>query len=90
MAQIARLAAAEVIGVPDYRAYEVGLDGHFIGSRVCDNDGDAVVWARQFSGDVPIELSERRTDGETGPPSRKTKCNQLRNSTGPFGPEMTA
>jgi len=58
MAQIARLAAAEVVAMPDYRAYEVGLDGHFTGSRgfVCDNDGDAIVWAKQFSGDGPIEL----------------------------------
>ena len=44
--------------MPEYRAFEVGLDGHFAGSRgfVCDNDGDAIVWAKQFSGDLPIEL----------------------------------
>lgn len=44
--------------MPDYRAYEVGSDGHFTGSRgfVCDNDGDAIIWAKQLSGGMPIEL----------------------------------
>jgi hypothetical protein len=44
--------------MPDYRAYEVGSDGHFTGFRgfVCDNDRDAIIWAKQFSGDMPIEL----------------------------------
>jgi hypothetical protein len=44
--------------MPDYRAFEVGSDGHFVGSRgfVCDNDGDAIIWAKQFSGALPIEL----------------------------------
>jgi hypothetical protein len=44
--------------VPEYHAFEVGLNGHFTGSRgfVCDNDGDAIVWAKQFLGDLPIEL----------------------------------
>jgi hypothetical protein len=44
--------------MPDYRAYEVGSDGHFTGSRgfVCDNDRDAIIWAGQLSGNMPIEL----------------------------------
>jgi hypothetical protein len=44
--------------MPDYRAYEIGSDGHFTGSRafVCGNDGDAIIWAKQLSRDMPIEL----------------------------------
>jgi hypothetical protein len=44
--------------VPEYRAFELGSNGHFTGSRgfVCDNDDDAIVWAKQFSGQLPIEL----------------------------------
>jgi hypothetical protein len=42
----------------DYRAYMIGPDGHFAGSRgfVCDSDEHAIEWARQLLGDQPIEL----------------------------------
>jgi hypothetical protein len=34
----------------DYRAYTVGLDGHFINFQAfrCDDDPGAIEWARQF------------------------------------------
>jgi hypothetical protein len=44
--------------VLEYRAYTVGLDGHFIGHRgfVCGNDNDAVEWAKQLIDGHDIEL----------------------------------
>jgi hypothetical protein len=59
--------------MPEYRAFEVGLDGHFTGSRgfVCENDDDAIVWAKQFSGSLPIELwSGERLVRRLAPPHR--------------------
>ena len=42
----------------DYRAFFVGVDGHFQGFRalVCDTDENAVIWAEQLLEDQPIEL----------------------------------
>jgi hypothetical protein len=42
----------------EYRAYLIGSDGHFASFRslVCDNDADAIAWAKQLTGDQEIEL----------------------------------
>jgi hypothetical protein len=42
----------------EYRLYTVGDDGHFTGSRtfVCENDADAIVWAKQMIDGSPVEL----------------------------------
>jgi hypothetical protein len=44
--------------MPDYRAYIVGDDGHFIGYEpiVCDNDSDATEKAQRLSNRGPVEL----------------------------------
>jgi hypothetical protein len=44
--------------MPDYRAYGVAEDGHYNGSRAffCDNDEDAIVWAKRLFGDQELEL----------------------------------
>ena len=44
--------------MPDYRAFSVGDDGRFNGSRAffCENDKDAIVWAKQIFSDQPVEL----------------------------------
>ena len=42
----------------NYRVYTIGDDGHFINSRgfSCDNDPDAIVWAKQLVDGHDIEL----------------------------------
>jgi hypothetical protein len=42
----------------DYRAYIVGNDGHFESFRafVCNDDSDAVVWAKQLVDGHDVEL----------------------------------
>jgi len=46
------------VKMADYRAYTVGEDGHFINFRAfsCDNDPDAIVWAKQLVDGHPVEL----------------------------------
>ena len=38
------------MGMADYRVYTIGDDGNFINSRAfsCDNDPDAIEWAKQL------------------------------------------
>jgi hypothetical protein len=45
-------------GMAEYRAYTVGLDGHFVGSRIltCSDDVEAIEKARQFVESHEIEL----------------------------------
>jgi hypothetical protein len=49
--------------VPEYRAYTVGLDGHFIGFEplVCSDDGEAVSKAKQLldGHDIEVWCAER-------------------------------
>jgi hypothetical protein len=49
--------------VPEYRAYIVDLDGHFIGFEplVCRDDGEAVSKAKQFldGHDIEVWCAER-------------------------------
>jgi hypothetical protein len=42
----------------EYRACTIGEDGHFVASRVfrCDNDTDAIVWAKQLIDKRALEL----------------------------------
>ena len=42
----------------EYRAYVVGKDGHIQSSRafVCENDADAIVWAKQLVDGHDVEL----------------------------------
>ena len=42
----------------EYRAYTVGIDGHFTASRAfaCVNDDDAIVWAKQLVDGHDVEL----------------------------------
>lgn len=42
----------------EYRAYLIGSDGHFASFRsiVCDNDSDAIAWAKQLSECHDVEL----------------------------------
>jgi len=42
----------------EYRVYTVGADGHFINCRgfVCDNDEDALVWARRMIDGAALEV----------------------------------
>ena len=42
----------------DYRVYTIGDDGNFINSRAfsCDNDPDAIEWAKQLVDGHDIEL----------------------------------
>jgi hypothetical protein len=42
----------------DYRAYVVGHDGHFndCETRSCDEDSDAIDWAKKLVTDFTIEL----------------------------------
>jgi hypothetical protein len=44
--------------MPEYRAYTVGLDGHFVGfeAMVCASDAEAIKRAKLLVGDRPIEL----------------------------------
>jgi hypothetical protein len=44
--------------MPDYRAYLVGADGHFVGFEplVCANDGEAVKRAERLTDRHPVEL----------------------------------
>ena len=44
--------------MPEYRAYIVGEDGHFIGYEpmVCANDSEATEKARRLSSRSPVEL----------------------------------
>jgi hypothetical protein len=52
---VARTTAAQV---NEYRAYTVGIDGHFTASRAftCANDADAIVWAKQLVDGHDVEL----------------------------------
>jgi hypothetical protein len=49
--------------MPDYRAYTIGIDGHFIGSEplVCRDDGEAVSKANQLldGHDIEVWCAER-------------------------------
>ena len=47
-----------MVGMADYRAYTVGLDGHFINFQAfcCDDDPGAIEWARQFVDGHAVEL----------------------------------
>jgi hypothetical protein len=42
----------------EYRVYSVGTDGHFVNSRgfVCENDEDAIVWAKHWMDGAAVEL----------------------------------
>jgi len=42
----------------EYRAYTVGLDGHFVGSRalICADDAEAIEETRRLVDDHDIEL----------------------------------
>ena len=42
----------------DYRVHTIGDDGHFISARAfsCDNDPDAIEWAKQLVDGHDIEL----------------------------------
>jgi hypothetical protein len=42
----------------EYRAYIVGTDGHFASFRafVCNDDGDAIIWAEQLVDGHDVEL----------------------------------
>jgi hypothetical protein len=42
----------------EYRAYTVGLDGHFVGfeAMLCATDAEAIKKSRLLVGDRPIEL----------------------------------
>ena len=42
----------------DYRAYTIGHDGHFSDceARSCDEDSDAIDWAKKLVTDFAIEL----------------------------------
>jgi hypothetical protein len=44
--------------VPEYRAYTVGSDGHFVGYEplVCADDAEATEKAKRLSHNFPIEL----------------------------------
>jgi hypothetical protein len=44
--------------MPEYRAYMVGADGHFIGYEplICADDGEAVEKAKPFAKKHPVEL----------------------------------
>jgi hypothetical protein len=44
--------------MPDYRAYLVGADGHFVGYEplVCANDGEAIKRAERLTDRHPVEL----------------------------------
>jgi hypothetical protein len=44
--------------VPEYRAYIVGVDGHFIGFEplICRNDGEAVAKAKRLLDGHDIEI----------------------------------
>jgi hypothetical protein len=44
--------------VEEYRAYVIGSNGHFEGSRtfVCDTDENAIVWAKQMMREQSVEL----------------------------------
>jgi hypothetical protein len=44
--------------MPDYRAYTVGRDGHFIGFEplVCDDDAEAIEQAKRLVGACDVEL----------------------------------
>ncbi|MBR1154498.1 hypothetical protein [Bradyrhizobium sp. JYMT SZCCT0428] len=45
----------------EYRTYVIGDDGHIKSSRafVCENDADAIVWAKQLVDGQDIELWSR-------------------------------
>ena len=44
--------------MPEYRAYTVGADEHFVGYEplVCADDAEAIEKAKRLSHDLPIEL----------------------------------
>jgi hypothetical protein len=52
------LAGTGFAQVNEYRAYIVGNDGHFESFRafVCNDDSDAVVWAKQLVDGHDVEL----------------------------------
>jgi hypothetical protein len=49
---------ARVVGMPDYRVYVVGEDGHFKNAHEfeCANDAEAVTTARQLVDHRDLEL----------------------------------
>jgi hypothetical protein len=62
-------------GVAEYRAYTVGLDGHFVGFEplVCADDAEAIDRATQLVSDRPIELwSGDRFVTRLGPEPKST------------------
>jgi hypothetical protein len=46
------------VGMADYRVHIIGDDGNFINSRAfsCDNDPDAIEWAKQLVDGQDVEL----------------------------------
>jgi hypothetical protein len=56
VAFVARLAGAKL--KPEYRAYMVGPDGHFVGYEplICADDGEAIEKAKRLAGQHPVEL----------------------------------
>jgi hypothetical protein len=55
---VADLSGAGLAKVSKYRAYVIGEDGHFVSCRTfaCDNDADAMVWAKQLVDGHDVEL----------------------------------
>jgi hypothetical protein len=51
-------SSGDVNAVPEYRAYTVGADEHFVGYEplVCADDAEAIENAKRLSHDLPIEL----------------------------------
>ena len=50
--------AVEGAGMAEYRAYTIGLDGHFVGSQAltCADDAEAIAKAERFVDGHDIEL----------------------------------
>lgn len=46
------------IGMPEYRAYALGRDGHIFNSAalICDNDVEAIEQAKTAFDNAPVEL----------------------------------
>jgi hypothetical protein len=60
VAEFAGIKGAQVrsASVADYRAYTIGHDGHFRDCETlsCDEERDAIEWAKQLITDYAIEL----------------------------------
>jgi hypothetical protein len=52
------IATFRVRSVPEYRAYTVGVDGHFIGFEplICRDDGEAIAKAKRLVDGHDIEV----------------------------------